>query len=29
MDATNLADLSHAPLPDWGRINDRLDRGVT
>jgi PPOX class probable F420-dependent enzyme len=29
MDATNLADLYQAPLLDWSRITDRLDRGVT
>jgi hypothetical protein len=29
MDATNLADLYGSPLLDWGRITDRLDRGVT
>ncbi|MDQ1479986.1 MAG: hypothetical protein QOI44_847 [Actinomycetota bacterium] len=29
MDATNLADLYGSPLLDWGRIKDRLDRGMT
>jgi PPOX class probable F420-dependent enzyme len=29
MDATNLADLYHSPLIDWGRIDDRLEKGVT
>jgi len=29
MDATNLADLYGSPLLDWGRITDRLDRGVS
>jgi hypothetical protein len=29
MDATNLADLYHSPLLDWGRINDRLEQGMT
>src|SRR5436305_14053293 len=29
MDATNLADLYNLPLMDWGRINERLDQGVT
>src|ERR1700758_3791032 len=28
MDATNLADLYHAPLVDWGRITDRLAQGT-
>jgi len=29
MDATNLADLYDSPLIDWGRIEERLDAGVT
>jgi len=29
MEATNLADLYHLPLLDWGRIVSRLDQGVT
>ena len=29
MQATNLADLYHLALIDWGRIDDRLNRGVT
>jgi pyridoxine/pyridoxamine 5'-phosphate oxidase len=29
MNATNLADLYEAPLIDWGRIETRLDEGVS
>jgi PPOX class probable F420-dependent enzyme len=29
MDATNLADLYGSPLVDWGRIEARLDEGMT
>jgi len=29
MDATNLADLYHAPLLEWDRITRRLDEGLT
>lgn len=29
MEATNLADLYHAPLLDWARIEDRLVAGVS
>jgi PPOX class probable F420-dependent enzyme len=29
MDATNLADLYHSPLLDWGRVKARLDQGFT
>ena len=29
MDAKNLADLYEAPLLDWTRVTDRLDRGLS
>ncbi len=29
MEARNLADLYEAPLMEWDRITDRLDRGLT
>src|SRR3954466_7035845 len=29
MEATNLADLYELPVVDWGRIEARLDRGLT